>query len=59
MHPGFWVTHWDSFYSLKFWTLKCIKCEVFGGERLNYGRYKEGLAPSKDWAFATCVKGQG
>ena len=32
--------------------------QVFGGERLNYGRYKEGLPPSEDWAFATCVKGQ-
>ncbi|CAK9115987.1 unnamed protein product [Durusdinium trenchii] len=31
--------------------------KVFGDERLNYGRYKEGLAPSEDWAFATCVKG--
>ena len=32
--------------------------EVFGGERLNYGRYKEGLEPKEDWAFATCVKGR-
>jgi len=38
---------------------KDCQIDVFGGERLNYGRYKEGLAPSKDWAFATCVKGQG
>ncbi|CAK9116043.1 unnamed protein product [Durusdinium trenchii] len=34
-----------------------LQISVFGDERLNYGRYKEGLAPSEDWAFATCVKG--
>jgi len=37
---------------------KDFQIDVFGGERLNYGRYKEGLPPSEDWAFATCVKGQ-
>ncbi|CAJ1362290.1 unnamed protein product [Effrenium voratum] len=33
-----------------------FKIYVFGGDRLNYGRYKEGLAPHSDWAFAVCTK---
>eukprot|EP00439_Symbiodinium_sp_Y106_P028418 s741_g3.t1 len=36
---------------------KDLELHVFGDERLNFGRYKEGLMPNEQWAFATCVKG--
>jgi len=36
---------------------KDLELHVFGDESLNFGRYKEGLMPNEQWAFATCVKG--